>query len=57
MPVIVRVVLSIVAVSFVGLAVCLIIICCGIFCLRRSEQTDWHQCFNYFLDRFSSCLC
>ena len=30
------VVLAIVAVSFVGLAVCLAIICCGVFCLRRS---------------------
>jgi len=30
-------VLAIVAVSLVGLAVCLTIICCGIFCLRRSN--------------------
>ena len=35
-------VLAIVAVSFVGLAVCLAIICCGIYCLRRSVLT--HIC-------------
>jgi hypothetical protein len=28
-------VIAVVAVSFVGLAVCLAIICCGVVCLRR----------------------